>query len=128
MRQAAYRADLGNRVQNDRVAIFGATLDAPKTKSFLAALDQLGWSGYKLLFLTSAEDRNAALSARNLPRVTVQAVNQTSLVDVLKNEAILCTRAAWDEMSARVEGKGHDAESAADAGDAASAASAEVTE
>ncbi len=112
MRQAAFRAVFNNRVENERVAIFGGSFDAPKTKTFIDTLGTLGWADYKLLFLTAGEDKNAGMSARNLPKVTVQSVGQTSLVDILKNEAVLCTRAAWDEMNARIEGKNADSENA----------------
>jgi large subunit ribosomal protein L4 len=63
-------------------------------------------SGKKVLLLTTESDSNITLSARNIPKVVVQSVGQTNLTDVLRSEAVLCTRTAWDELSARIDGKG----------------------
>jgi hypothetical protein len=35
------------------------------------------------------------------------------LVDVLRSEAVICTRGAWDELSQRIDGKGNNTEVAA---------------
>lgn len=110
MRQAAFRTALNSRLQNDRLFVVeGLALAAPRTKEMVKLLGVTGLSEYKLLLLTALGEENLALSARNLPRVTAQSVGQTSLVDVLRSQAILFTRAAWDEMEARVLGKGETA-------------------
>lgn len=111
MRQAAFRTALNSRLQNDRIFILdGLSMEAPKTKDFVKLLGTLGLSDYKLLVLTSAGEENIARSGRNLPKVQAQSVNQTGLVDVLKYDAILCTKSAWNELSERVAGKGDDSE------------------
>jgi hypothetical protein len=72
-----------------------------------------------LLILTNAGETNVQLSARNLPKVTVQTVGQTNATDVLRAEAVLCTRAAWQELAERVStGKGKGAAAGAVAGTA----------
>lgn len=106
MRQAAFRTGLNSRLQNDLIHVLDSfTMEAPKTKQIVALLSTMQLSNKKLLFLTSETDQNIHLSARNLPKVRVQSVAQTNLVDVLWSEAVLCTRAAWDELSYRVGGK-----------------------
>jgi large subunit ribosomal protein L4 len=105
MRQAAFRTALNSRLQNDRIYLIEGGFDAPKTKLLMSVIDTMGLDGQKLLFLTAGGDENFTLSARNLPRVQVQSVEQTSLVDVLGCEAILCTAAAWQELNERVEGR-----------------------
>lgn len=106
MRQSAFRTVINSRVQNDRLFILdGSAPAAPKTRDFSALLAKMELGAYKLLLLTSAGEENFALSARNLPKVRVQHVGQTSVVDVLDSEAILCTRAAWEELSQRAQGK-----------------------
>lgn len=104
MKQAAFRAALNSRLQNDRIFVFDGALEAPKTKQLAATIGAMGLAEQKVLFLTAGGDENLTLSARNLPRVQVQSVGQTSLVDVLSSEAILCTTAAWAELRERVEG------------------------
>ncbi len=106
MRQLAFRTVLNSRLQNDAIFLLdGLTMAAPKTKDLVALLATMQLGGKKLLLLTSDADANITLSARNIPRVVVQSVTQTGLVDVLRSEAILCTRGAWDEMTARIAGQ-----------------------
>jgi large subunit ribosomal protein L4 len=105
MKQAAFRAALNSRLQNERIFVVEGAFDGPKTKQFVAAMGAMGLAGQKVLFLTAGGDENFTLSARNVPKVQVQSVGQTSLVDVLNSEAILCTQTAWQELSERVEGR-----------------------
>lgn len=107
MKQAAFRTALNSRLQNDLIAILdGFSLDAPRTKAIVALMASLNLSDKKVLFLVTRDENNLSLSARNIPKVEVKSVSQTGIVDVLKCENIVCTRAAWDEMAARVEGAG----------------------
>jgi large subunit ribosomal protein L4 len=106
MRQAAFRTAVNSRLQHDVLFVLdGLSMEIPKTRSLVALLGKMGLGDKKLLILTSATDANITLSARNLPRVVAQSVGQTSLVDVLRSEAIVCTRTAWDELTARLQGK-----------------------
>ena len=106
MRQSAFRAVINNRVENEVLYVLdGFSMSAPKTKQLLALLTTMQVADKKLLFLTSEGDTNVTLSARNLPKVVVQSVGQTGLTDVLRSEVVVCTRTAWEELSARVEGK-----------------------
>ncbi len=107
MRQAAFRTVLNSRLQNDVLYVLdGVSFDAPKTKSVVALLQTLELTGKKVLLLTSGSDANLTLSARNIPKIVVQAVGQTGITDVLRSDAVVCTREAWNELSARIEGKG----------------------
>ena len=106
MRQLAFRTALNSRLQNDAIFLLdGLTMAAPKTRDLVALLATMQLGDKKLLLLTSEADANITLSARNIPRVVVQSVMQTGLTDVLRSEAILATRGAWDEMTARIEGQ-----------------------
>lgn len=104
MRQAAFRTVLNSRLQNDRLVVLEGELADAKTKSFVAALNAIGLGDQKVLFIISEGDENYALSARNLPKVTAQTVGQTNTTDVLGSDTVLCTRAAWEELTARIEG------------------------
>lgn len=114
MKQAAFRTVLNSRLQNDRIFVIDGEISAPKTKDFVALLGTMGLGDYKLLILANTSDTNLQLSARNLPKVTVQGVHQTNVTDVLRADAILCTKAAWQELAERVEGprKGESKETA----------------
>lgn len=105
MRQSAFRTVLNSRLQNDRIFVLDGAVATPKTKDFLALLGTMGLGNYKLLVLAHAGETNVLLGGRNLPKVTVQGVGQTSVTDILRSDAILCTKAAWQELSERVDGK-----------------------
>lgn len=114
MRQSAFRTALNSRLQNDRIYVLDAvSFAAPKTKEMVRLIAALGLAETKVLLLSSNGEENVALSARNLPKVKAQSVGTTSLVDVLGTDYIVCTRAAWDEMTLRVEGKGTQSEEVA---------------
>jgi large subunit ribosomal protein L4 len=114
MRQAAFKQVLKNRLEHEKVMVLdGFTMDAPKTKTIVELLKSLELSNQRVLLLVSESDANLTLSSRNVPKITAQSVNQTSSSDVLRAEALLCTRAAWDELLARVDVKGDSAEVAA---------------
>jgi large subunit ribosomal protein L4 len=116
MRQAAFRTVLNSRLQNDVLYVLdGISMSAPKTKEIVTLLSTMQLTGKKVLLLTSESDANITLSACNLPKVVVQAVNQTGITDVLRSEAVVCTRSAWDELSARIEGKGESSTGIAEA-------------
>ena len=104
MRQAAFRTALNSRLQNDRVFVIDGALSDAKTKSFVATLSAMGLSDQKVLFVLGAGDENYALSSRNLSKVTSQTVGQTNTTDILGNDVVLCTRGAWEELTARIEG------------------------
>ena len=107
MKQSAFRTVLNSRLQNEAIYVVEApALDAPKTKTIVTLLATLGLSDKKVLFLVNAGEANLLLSARNLPKVQVQTVGQTGIVDVLRSDVVLCTQTAWQEMAERVSGKG----------------------
>jgi large subunit ribosomal protein L4 len=109
MKQAAFRTVLNSRLQNDRIFVLDGDVATSKTKDFVALLGTIGLGDYKLLVIAGAGEPNVHLSARNLPKVTVQGVHQTNVTDVLRADAILCTKAAWQEMAERVAGKSKEA-------------------
>lgn len=104
MRQAAFRTVLNNRLQNDRLIVIEGALADAKTKTFVATLKAIGLSEQKVLFITGDGDANYALSSRNLPKVKPQTVGQTNSTDILGADYVLCTRGAWDQLVARIEG------------------------
>ena len=103
MRQAAFRQVLKNRLEHETVSILdGFSMDAPRTKTLVALMKTLEMTNRRVLLLVSESDTHVTLSSRNIPKVMTQTVAQTSSSDVLRAEALLCTRTAWDELMARV--------------------------
>ena len=102
MRQRAFATVVNSRAQNDRVYIVDGDIVEAKTKAFVQLLETLDLTGAKVLFLADVSQQEYLRSSRNLPKVQAQTVEQTSVVDVLNCDNILCTREAWTQLEARI--------------------------
>jgi len=102
MRQRAFATVVNSRAQNDRLFILDGDITEAKTKAFAQLLETLNLAGTKVLFLADVSQQEYLCSSRNLPQVQAQTVEQTSVVDVLNSDNVLCTRQAWELLEARV--------------------------
>src|SRR5438105_710322 len=78
--------------------VFGAPLDQPKTKEFIAALERLGLDGTKTLIVDSLENGNLILSARNVQRAKVVSSQGLNIYDLLYHEKLILSGAAAAEL------------------------------
>jgi large subunit ribosomal protein L4 len=93
MRRAGLRSIFGELVRQQRlVAIEEFKIDAPKTKVLAEKLTKLNASN--ALILTGEQDKNLALSARNIPNIGVCSVNELDPVSLIGYEKVLITQAA----------------------------------
>lgn len=91
MYRGALRSILSELVRRERLAVVAELgVDEPRTKRMAARLSELGASGGALV-VTAATERNAALAARNLPRVDVVTVDQINPVNLLRHERVIAT-------------------------------------
>ena len=84
---------------NELVVIDNITVETPKTKPFASFLKAVGADG-KALVLTSAADRNTALSARNIPGVKTSMASLVNTYDVLN-----CGKLVLDKASLNIIGE-----------------------
>lgn len=70
--------------------------DAPKTKEMVAVLKNLTVER-KALVVTADLNENVALSARNIPGVTVVAANGLSVLDVMNHDKLVITKDAVEK-------------------------------
>lgn len=90
MYRGAMRSILSELVRQGRlVTVESLTMDAPKTKLLNEKLGKLG--GFDALIVTTADDRNLALSARNLRSVDVATVNSVDPVSLIRHEKVVMT-------------------------------------
>jgi large subunit ribosomal protein L4 len=93
MVRLALRSALSDRAAEGRVVVVDNwSFDAPRTKDGIAALAALGVSG-RVLVVVEAEDRNTALSFRNLPQVHLIESGQLNAHDVLVNDWVVFSSA-----------------------------------
>ena len=101
MKAAALRGALSDRARNDRVHVLTAVTDSeqPSTKTARKAIENLVAARKALVVLTRA-DEIGRLSVRNLAEVHVLTVDQLNTYDVLVNDDVVFTKAAFEALLA----------------------------
>jgi large subunit ribosomal protein L4 len=74
--------------------------DAPSTKQAKELLGKMELEGPVLVVLTE-DDENAALSFRNLPRVTVAGPHEYGVYELLRAREVVFSRAAYSRLAGR---------------------------
>ncbi|MBA2647348.1 MAG: 50S ribosomal protein L4 [Pyrinomonadaceae bacterium] len=101
MRRGAVRSALSERLREGNIIVLdgGFTLDGPKTKQFIGALDVLGLVGGKTLVVDSVENENLFLASRNVKRTKVVTSRGLNIYDLLYHEKLVLSRAAAEELT-----------------------------
>ena len=95
MKQLARRSALSYKVQeNALVVVEDFTFEAPKTKNFIALLNDLDLAGKKVLVVAAGSDKNLYLSARNLPKAKVAVASDINTYGVLDASVLVLTESA----------------------------------
>lgn len=93
VRRLALKSALSTKAQNGQLIVLDElVVDAPKTKTIVAMLQAL--EAEKALIVTSVVDQNVALSARNIPGITVVDTNSANVYEVLKHKSLILTKDA----------------------------------
>ncbi len=95
VKQLARRSALSYKVQeNSLVVVEDFTFEAPKTKNFIALLNDLNLAGKKVLVVAAGSDKNLYLSARNLPKAKVAVASDINTYGVLDASVLVLTESA----------------------------------
>ncbi len=95
VKQLARRSALSYKVQeNALVVVEDFTFEAPKTKNFIALLNDLNLAGKKVLVVAAGSDKNVYLSARNLPKAKVAVASDINTYGVLDASVLVLTESA----------------------------------
>ncbi|MBI6862597.1 50S ribosomal protein L4 [Lysinibacillus fusiformis] len=98
VRRLALKSALSAKVVEQNFLVLDAlTLAAPKTKEFTKILKDLSLEK-KSLFVTADLDEKVALSARNIPGVTVLTANGINVLDLLGHEKVVFTKSAVEKV------------------------------
>ncbi|AGE61983.1 50S ribosomal protein [Bacillus subtilis XF-1] len=84
-------------IDNNIIVLEDLTLDTAKTKEMAAILKGLSVEK-KALIVTADANEAVALSARNIPGVTVVEANGINVLDVVNHEKLLITKAAVEKV------------------------------
>ena len=93
-RLAADSAVLAKLLNNNVVVVDELNFESPKTKDFIAVLNNLKIER-SCLITTISEDENLYKSARNIPKVAVMAVSELNAGDICNHGKMLFTKEAF---------------------------------
>ncbi|WP_010290415.1 50S ribosomal protein L4 [Kurthia massiliensis] len=94
VRRLALKSALSTKVaETNFVVVDALTLNAPKTKDFVKVLADLSVES-KSLIVTADVNENVALSARNIPGVTVLTVEGINILDLVSANKVVITKDA----------------------------------
>ena len=92
-RRAALKSALTSKVQDNKfVVVDSLTMAEPKTKEMQKVLTNL--KAEKALVVIAADDKNIALSTRNIADVQLSTVNSINVYDVMKHQTVVVTKDA----------------------------------
>ncbi len=92
-RRAALKSALTSKVQDNKLVVVDKlTLAEVKTKEMQKVLTNL--KADKALVVIAADDKNIALSARNIADVQTATVNSINVYDVMKHNTVVVTKDA----------------------------------
>jgi large subunit ribosomal protein L4 len=104
-RRAALRSALSVHAGRGSIALFDpSAFDTPSTKQAAQLLADSGLAQPLLVVLTDEHER-AALSFRNLARVSVLPVSMVGVADLIGAAAVVCSQEALDDLTARAKGQ-----------------------
>lgn len=98
VRRLALLSALSTKVRDEEIIVLDSlTFDAPKTKEFTKVLKDLSINK-KALFITADLDEAVALSARNIPGVSVVTANGINVLDIVAHDNLVVTKDAVQKI------------------------------
>lgn len=98
VRRLAIKSALSSKVLEENILVLESlSLEAPKTKDFKAVLNGLSVDK-KALVVTADLEENVALSARNIPGITVVTADGINVLDVVSHDKLIMTKAAVEKV------------------------------
>ncbi|KRL96101.1 50S ribosomal protein L4 [Limosilactobacillus equigenerosi] len=98
VRQLAIKSALTQKVNAESfVVVDSINFDAPKTKEFAGVMNNLNVNEKTLVVVTD-NDKNAQLSARNLPNTTVVTPAGVNILNVVDAQKIVITKSALSQV------------------------------
>ena len=98
VRQLAIKSALSQKVLDNALVVVDAlNFDAPKTKEFAGVMNNLNVAEKALIVVTD-DDKNAALSARNLANATVVTPAGVNILNVADAQKVVITKSALSQV------------------------------
>ncbi|MBW3654152.1 MAG: 50S ribosomal protein L4 [Actinobacteria bacterium] len=104
-RRAALRSALSVHAARGSIAVFDTgAFDTPSTKKAAALLEDANL-GAPVLVVLADDQEQAALSFRNIARVSVLSASMVGVADLIGAGSVVCSRGALDALTARAKGE-----------------------
>ncbi|MCB9064898.1 MAG: 50S ribosomal protein L4 [Chitinophagales bacterium] len=107
VKDLAKMSALSYKAQEGKIVVVeDVTLDAPKTKDFVAILDALKGDARKSMFIVRDADSNLYLSSRNIPSSKMVVLNDMNTYDLMNTNVLIFTESAaklFSELPAEEE-------------------------
>jgi len=101
--RAAFHGALSAKAADGELYVLDSLgFDRPSTKQAKAVLDKMELEGPTLVVMTE-EDEHAAMSFRNLPKVTVVVSHEYGVYELLRAREVIFSRAAYEKLAGRSE-------------------------
>ncbi|MEM6298694.1 MAG: 50S ribosomal protein L4 [Bacteroidota bacterium] len=101
MRQIARYSALSYKAKEEAIMVVeNFNLDAPRTKDYKQILSNLALEGKKTLLVTSENNQNVHLSARNLPKTKVVFADVLNVVDIMHADTLILCEGAVEKLNA----------------------------
>lgn len=98
VRRLALLSAISTKVQEENLIVLEAlAFNAPKTKDFIQVLKDLSINK-KALIVTADLDETVALSARNIPGISVITATGLNVLDLVGHEKLVMTKAAIQKV------------------------------
>lgn len=98
VRRLALLSALSSKVREENIIVLeGLAFEAPKTKNFVQVLKDLSVDK-KALIVTADLDETVALSARNIPGISVITAAGVNVLDLVGHEKLILTKAAVEKI------------------------------
>lgn len=98
VRRLAIKSALSAKALEENILVLeNLSFEAPKTKEFVAVLNNLSVDT-KALVVTNGLDEKVALSARNIPGVTVVEAEGLNVLDVVSHNKLILTKSAVEKV------------------------------
>ena len=100
LKQLARRSALTYKAKAEAITVVeNLTVEAPKTKSFIAIQENLKVAGKKILVVVPEVDNNLLLSARNLQNVKVVLASNVNTYDVMNANQLVLAEGAVNVLN-----------------------------
>lgn len=99
LKALARRSALTYKVQDNSLMILeDFSFDAPRTKDFVNVLNSLSMADKKTLFIVSNDDKNVAISSKNIQNTKVTTADELSTYDVLNADSLLISESSVEKL------------------------------